>query len=103
MPGAHNSLSDVPSIYFALGCAAWREGKVTDGTMALRKLRIWARGVPVNHEHRYLLVRAEKERHFGRRRAALRSYRRSVARAVEREYIHEAALASERARAPGVG
>ncbi|TVQ23535.1 MAG: hypothetical protein EA383_13830 [Spirochaetaceae bacterium] len=96
MPGAHNSLSDVPSIYTSLGCGAWREGKVADGKMALRKLRLWAREAPVNQEHRYLLVRAEKERHYGRFQAAKRSYRRSISRAVERGYIHEAALASER-------
>ncbi|MFO7781598.1 MAG: HAMP domain-containing sensor histidine kinase, partial [Spirochaetia bacterium] len=90
------TLVDVPIIIFYWGCTAWRVGQVDDGRATLKKLRLWACEVPVNHEHRYLLVRAEKHLHYRRYRAAERDYRKSLARAVEREYIHEAALAAER-------
>ncbi|TVQ22303.1 MAG: hypothetical protein EA383_15690, partial [Spirochaetaceae bacterium] len=93
---APKALLDYTVTVFIWGMSSWRQGVVPDGASALRKLRRWAREVPVNQEHRYLMVRAEALRYRGRQRAAARVYRRGIACAIDRGYIHEAALGSER-------
>ncbi len=59
------------------------------------QLQKWVKAAPVNFQHKYDLVEAEKARVLGRIVAAMDYYDRAIAGAKENEYIQEAALAYE--------
>ncbi len=61
------------------------------------KLQLWAHHAPMNFQHKYDLVAAEKARVLGQTLAAMELYDRAIAGAKENEYIQEAALGNERA------
>ncbi|PSR19071.1 serine/threonine protein kinase [filamentous cyanobacterium CCP3] len=61
------------------------------------QLRRWADHAPMNFEHKYALVEAEKARRLGQPWQAMEHYDRAIAAAREQGYSHEAALANERA------
>ncbi len=61
------------------------------------KMKHWAVNSPGNYQHKYDLVEAEKARVLGQYEKAAMYYDRSVKGASKNEYIHEAALANERA------
>ncbi len=61
------------------------------------KMRNWANYAPVNFQHKYELVEAEKARVSGQYWQAMELYDRAIAGAREHGYIQEEALANERA------
>jgi PAS domain S-box-containing protein len=62
-----------------------------------KKMKHWAVKSPGNYQHKYDLVEAEKARVLGQDEKAAQYYDRAVKGASMNEYIHEAALANERA------
>ncbi|WP_445173125.1 AAA family ATPase [Microcoleus sp.] len=62
-----------------------------------KKMKHWALNSPGNYQHKYDLVEAEKARVLGQDEKAALYYDRAVKEALKNEYIHEAALANERA------
>ncbi len=60
-----------------------------------QKLQLWAVHAPMNFQHKYDLVAAEKARVLGQPLAAMELYDRAISGAQENEYISEAALANE--------
>jgi predicted ATPase/class 3 adenylate cyclase len=61
------------------------------------QLKAWADTCPANFAHKYLLVEAERARVDGRKDEALRLYTESIRSAQENDFVHEEALANERA------
>ncbi|PSB53671.1 serine/threonine protein kinase [filamentous cyanobacterium Phorm 6] len=59
------------------------------------KLRKWAQSAPMNFQHKYDLVEAEKARVLGNTLAAMDLYDRAIKGTKENEYINEEALANE--------
>ena len=59
------------------------------------KLAQWAQLAPMNHQHKYDLVEAEKARVLGQFELAAKSYEKAIADARENEYLQEEALAYE--------
>ena len=62
-----------------------------------KKMKHWALNSPGNYLHKYDLVEAEKARVLGQDEKAALYYDRAVKGASKNAYIHEAALANERA------
>ncbi|MBP0018014.1 MAG: AAA family ATPase [Cyanobacteria bacterium SBLK] len=58
-------------------------------------LQHWAELAPMNYQHKYYLVAAERARVAGDRALAIEYYDRAIAGARENEYLHEEALANE--------
>ncbi|HEY9876155.1 MAG TPA: AAA family ATPase [Candidatus Obscuribacterales bacterium] len=58
-------------------------------------MQTWAFHAPVNYQHKYDLVEAEKRRVLGQALEAMEYYDRAIASAREHGYIQEEALASE--------
>ncbi|MDY7022133.1 MAG: ATP-binding protein, partial [Cyanobacteriota bacterium] len=61
------------------------------------KLRKWAESAPMNHQHKFALVEAERYRILGDKIQALEMYDRAITLAQENQFINEVALANERA------
>ncbi len=59
------------------------------------KMQQWAQSAPMNFQHKYDLVEAEKARVLGNTLAAMDLYDRAIKGARENEYINEEALANE--------
>lgn len=59
------------------------------------KMQKWAQYAPMNFQHKYDLVEAEKARVLGNTVAAMDLYDRAIKGAKENEYINEEALANE--------
>ncbi|MBE9007290.1 AAA family ATPase [Fortiea sp. LEGE XX443] len=59
------------------------------------RMKFWAENAPMNNQHRYNLVEAEKLRVLGRYWQAAELYDRAIAQAKENEYIQEEALIHE--------
>jgi diguanylate cyclase (GGDEF)-like protein len=60
-----------------------------------KKMKYWAEHAPMNYQHKYELVEAEKARVLGETLAAMEYYERAIAGAHENEFIQEEALAYE--------
>ncbi len=61
------------------------------------KLKIWAHHAPMNYEHKFFLVEAERCRVLQQHTQATNYYDRAITLAEEQDYIQEAAIAYERA------
>ncbi|MDZ7956601.1 MAG: ATP-binding sensor histidine kinase [Aulosira sp. DedQUE10] len=61
------------------------------------KLKQWADHAPMNHKHKFCLVKAEYHRVRGEYLEAMEYYDRAITGAAENGYIQEEALANERA------
>ncbi|NET02616.1 MAG: AAA family ATPase [Sphaerospermopsis sp. SIO1G1] len=61
------------------------------------KMKIWASHCPENFQHKYDLVEAEKARILGKNWQAQEFYEKAIQGAKKYEFIHEEALAYERA------
>jgi predicted ATPase/signal transduction histidine kinase/tRNA A-37 threonylcarbamoyl transferase component Bud32 len=61
------------------------------------KMQFWAQYAPMNFQHKYDLVEAEKYCLLGQNYQAMDFYDQAIAGAVENGYIQESALANERA------
>ncbi|MBE9228436.1 AAA family ATPase [Phormidium sp. LEGE 05292] len=58
-------------------------------------LQQWAQNAPMNHQHKWYLVEAEKHRVLGNKAEAIEHYDRAIIGAKANEYIQEEALANE--------
>lgn len=58
-------------------------------------MKYWAENAPMNYQHKYELVEAEKARALGNILVAMELYERAIAGARENEYIQDEALAYE--------
>ncbi|NDJ21623.1 AAA family ATPase [Nostoc sp. B(2019)] len=61
------------------------------------KLKQWAENAPMNHWHKFCLVKAEYHRVLGECMEAMEYYDRAISGAAENGYIQEEALSNERA------
>jgi PAS domain S-box-containing protein len=59
------------------------------------RMRIWAQNGPMNFQHKFDLVAAEKARVSGNIGPAIENYERAIEGARDNEFIHEEALANE--------
>ncbi len=59
------------------------------------KMKQWAQHAPMNYQHKYDLVEAEKARVWGQFELAAKGYEKAIAGARENEYLQEEALAYE--------
>jgi predicted ATPase/signal transduction histidine kinase len=59
-----------------------------------KQMKIWAKHAPINFQHKYDLVEAEKARILGQINA-IEWYEKAIAGAKENKYLHEEALAYE--------
>ncbi|MGD1806029.1 AAA family ATPase, partial [Dapis sp. BLCC M126] len=59
------------------------------------KMKHWANYAPMNFQHKYDLIEAEKYRVLGEKLEAIELYDRAIAGAEENKYIQEEALANE--------
>lgn len=59
------------------------------------KMQQWANHAPMNYQHKYDLVEAEKCRIVGKKAEAIDLYDRAIAGAKKNGYVHEEALANE--------
>lgn len=62
-----------------------------------KQMKIWASHAPMNFQHKYELVEAEKARVLGQNETAITYYDRAIKGAKEQGFIQEEALANERA------
>ncbi|MCP4133039.1 MAG: SpoIIE family protein phosphatase [bacterium] len=61
----------------------------------LKKIKKWARHAPMNHLHKYFLVKAELARVQKQKTRAIEYYERAIEGARENKFHHEEALANE--------
>jgi predicted ATPase/signal transduction histidine kinase/DNA-binding response OmpR family regulator/tRNA A-37 threonylcarbamoyl transferase component Bud32 len=59
------------------------------------KMHAWAHKAPMNYQHKYELVEAERARVLGEKYRAMDYYDRAIDRAAKQGYIQESALANE--------
>ena len=62
-----------------------------------KQMKNWAHHAPMNFQHKYELVEAEKARVLGQNETAITYYERAINGAKEQGFIQEEALANERA------
>ena len=116
--GAHRHLAGAAGHYGSALCAfygslsalSWLSGEVgpseeSDGTTRVEieaeierdqdRMRLWARHAPMNYQHKYDLVEAERHRLRGDKVAAMEAYSRAIAGARVHEFLNEEALANE--------
>jgi signal transduction histidine kinase/CheY-like chemotaxis protein len=62
-----------------------------------KRMKEWAFHAPANYQHKYELVEAEKARVLGKQAQAMDYYDRAIQGAKEQGYVHEEAIAYERA------
>ncbi|MEH2460223.1 trifunctional serine/threonine-protein kinase/ATP-binding protein/sensor histidine kinase [Nostoc sp.] len=60
-----------------------------------KKLKKWAHHAPMNHQHKFYLVEAERHRILLQKNKAMEFYDRAISLAKENEYIQEEALSNE--------
>ncbi|MEH2339977.1 trifunctional serine/threonine-protein kinase/ATP-binding protein/sensor histidine kinase [Nostoc sp.] len=60
-----------------------------------KKLKKWAHYAPMNHQHKFYLIEAERHRVLQQKNKAMELYDRSISLAKENGYIQEEALANE--------
>ena len=62
-----------------------------------KQMKNWAHHAPMNFQNKYELVEAEKARVLGKNLQAMELYDRAIAGAKEQGFVHEEAIANERA------
>lgn len=62
-----------------------------------KQMRLWVKNGPMNYQHKYDLVEAEKAKILGQSLEAMDYYDRAIQGAKEQEYVQEEAIANERA------
>ncbi|MEH2415997.1 trifunctional serine/threonine-protein kinase/ATP-binding protein/sensor histidine kinase [Nostoc sp.] len=60
-----------------------------------KKLKKWAHHTPMNHQHKFYLVEAERHRVLLQKNKAMEFYDRAISLAKENKYIQEEALSNE--------
>jgi predicted ATPase/class 3 adenylate cyclase len=74
-----------------------RERRLAEVARNQEELAAWAANCPENFAHKHLLVEAERARLLGRKDDAVRLYNEAIRSARENDFLHEEALANERA------
>jgi predicted ATPase/class 3 adenylate cyclase/predicted Ser/Thr protein kinase len=74
-----------------------REQRLAEVARNQEELGAWAANCPENFAHKHLLVEAERARLLGRKDDAVRLYNEAIRSARENDFVHEEALANERA------
>jgi predicted ATPase/class 3 adenylate cyclase len=74
-----------------------REQHLAEVARNQQQLQAWAQNCPANFAHKHLLVEAERARVEDRKQDATRLYNEAIRSARESEFVHEEALANERA------
>jgi predicted ATPase/class 3 adenylate cyclase len=74
-----------------------RERHLADVAANQEVLAAWAANCPENFAHKHLLVEAERARVLGRADDAVRLYNEAIRSARDNDFVHEEALANERA------
>ncbi|AFZ60621.1 AAA family ATPase [Anabaena cylindrica FACHB-243] len=59
------------------------------------KMQHWAHHAPMNYQHKWYLVEAERYRVLGRFKKAMKAYDRAISLAKKNQYLQEEALANE--------
>lgn len=67
------------------------------------QMQAWANSAPMNFEHKFLLVEAERHRVLNNHQSASRLYGKSIELAQQNDYLNEAALACELAGKHALG
>lgn len=60
-----------------------------------RKMKKWVKHAPMNHQHKFELVEAERHRVAGQYSRAMECYERAIAGARKNQFLHEEAMANE--------
>jgi predicted ATPase/signal transduction histidine kinase len=60
-----------------------------------RTIEQWAKHAPMNYQHKWDLIEAEKQRVLGNKAEAIEYYDRAIAGAKEHQFLHEESLANE--------
>ena len=60
-----------------------------------KKLQKWGHHAPMNYQHKFLLVEAERYRVLGQKLEAIENYDRAIQLAKENQFLNEEALANE--------
>ena len=106
-PYFENCVSSLPTVlhhfYDSLarlalyGAATSRERKQTLKCLQInqKKLKKWAHNAPMNYQHKFVLVEAERCRILGQKAKAIDLYDQAIALAKHHQYLNEAALANE--------
>jgi PAS domain S-box-containing protein len=85
-------------VYLAL-CSSATESAQTEYLAKVvanqEKLKKWSDSAPINHLHKFYLVKAEYNRILGNKAEAIEDYDRAIFLAQEHKYIQEEALAHE--------
>jgi PAS domain S-box-containing protein len=92
------------SFYGSLSCAAGLAGDESDSDRKERlerlklfeeELKLWAETAPMNYQHQYHLLLAEKSRVTDKHWEAVQFYEKAVKGAQENRFVHDEALANE--------
>ncbi|MEK8022139.1 MAG: AAA family ATPase [Candidatus Parabeggiatoa sp.] len=91
------------NFYYSLALLAWypkasqqeQKQAMKQVKQHQKKLKKWARYAPMNYQHKYVLVEAEKARVLGEVAKAMSGYKDAIMGARKQEYIQEEALAYE--------
>jgi len=92
------------SFYGALSCIACladtdkeddRQDRLEKLELFEQELALWAEAAPMNYQHEYCLVKAEKSRVSDNPWEAVQFYEKAVTGAHENHFLHEEALANE--------
>ncbi len=101
--GRGNAVFPIFNFYDSLTCLALysetpeaeREHGLEQVNVNQDQLRQWAAYAPLNYQHKWFLVEAERNRVLGLRLEAIENYDRAIAGAKENGYIQEESLANE--------
>ena len=72
-----------------------RQNSIKKVTENQEKMQYWSDHAPMNFQHKYDLIAAEKYRVLGKKIQAIELYELAISGAKENEYLHEQALANE--------
>ncbi|NEQ39670.1 MAG: PAS domain S-box protein [Okeania sp. SIO3I5] len=81
--------------HFALWKPSQSDRQLETIKVQYEKIKFWGNYGPMNHQHKFLLIEAEKQKNLGNKTEAIELYDRAIAGAKENEYIQEEALANE--------
>jgi predicted ATPase/signal transduction histidine kinase len=94
----HNFYHSLTLLHLYLSISNTEQARyIKQVTINQKKMKRWAHHAPANYQHKYELVEAEKARVLGKSAKAMELYDRAIKGARQQGFIHEEALAYERA------
>lgn len=94
----HNSYSSLSFIAYYISCTVEQQKKILQQVNKNQdSMKLWAGHCPENFQNKYDLVEAEKARVLGRNWQAQEFYEKAIQGAKKSDFIHEEAIAYERA------